>query len=176
MLQNSVDPGSQAGDQSESRLIAKLVALPLPGSPNDDAGLPDAPSATKADASNPEPAAAPAIKRESHGAAPAATGGPLGDRSVADRNYLILTGAMFGASVWNVEMTMRCLEQKTCAYMPPSLRSRAALYGIGLPADFGLAYLSYYMKKKHSPIWYVPSALVTAANAYVAVHAMREPK
>ena len=167
----------KAGNSTESRLSAKLIALPLPGSANDDSGLPDAPSAAKADASTPDPAPSPAVKRESHGAAPAAMGGPLGpDRSVADRNYLILTGAMFGASVLNAEMTMHCLEQKTCAYVPPSLRSRAALYGIGIPADFGVAYLTYYMKKKHSPIWFVPSAFVTAANAYVAVHAMREPK
>ena len=52
-----------------------------------------------------------------------------------------------------------------------SLRSRKAMYGIGIPADIGIMYLTYHMKKKHSSLWYLPSALVTGANLYVAMHA-----
>jgi hypothetical protein len=31
--------------------------------------------------------------------------------------------------------------------------------------------LTYHMKRRHNSLWYMPSALVTAANAYVAIHA-----
>ena len=41
-------------------------------------------------------------------------GGPLGvDRAIADRTYLALTGGMFGASIANAELTVRCLQVST---------------------------------------------------------------
>jgi hypothetical protein len=162
-------------DTIQPLLTAELGESPAMGGASSESELPDAPSASKPDASSAEPAAAPAVKRDSpRGAPPAAMGGPLGpDRSVMDRNYLAFTGAMFAASVFDAELTMRCTEQKTCSYVPSSLRSRTALYGIGIPADLGISYLTYLMKKKHSRIWYVPSALVTVANIYVGVHAYR---
>jgi hypothetical protein len=165
----------KVGDASQPLLAATLAEAPVLGGVSSESELPDAPSTTKSDASTADPAASPAIKRESfQGAPPAAMGGPLGaDRSVADRNYLLLTGGMFGASIANAELTIRCLKQGTCAYVPSSYRSRTALYGIGIPADLGISYLTYYMKKKHSRIWYVPAALVTVANVYVGVHAYR---
>jgi hypothetical protein len=96
------------------------------------------------------------------------------DRGVADRNYFAVTGAMFGASVANAELTLHCLNKHaSCNDVPSSLQSRAALYGIGIPADLGIAYLTYHMKKKHSRIWYVPAACITAANAFLAVRAYR---
>jgi hypothetical protein len=162
------------GDSTQSLLTANLVESPLIGSASDGSELPNAPSATKPDASTPDPAPSP-VRRESQGAPPAATGGPLSvDRSIADRNYLLVTGGMFGASVANAELTIRCLgKHPSCNDVPSSLQSRAALYGIGMPADYGVAYLTYYMKKKHSRIWYVPAALVTGANLFASVHAYR---
>ena len=161
------------GDPAQPLLTARVDASPAIGS--NDSELPDAPSATKPETSAPDPSAAPAVKRESHGAPPAAMGGPLWvDRSVADRNYLLVTGGMFGASVADAELTIRCLQQhSSCNDVPSSLRSRVALYGIGIPADLGIAYLTYHMKKKHSRIWYVPAALVTGANAFLSVRAYR---
>jgi hypothetical protein len=100
-------------------------------------------------------------------------GGPLSpDRSVADRNYLLVTGGMFGASVFNAEVTQHCLNEHTdCNDVPSSLHSRAAMYGIGIPADLGIAYLTYYMKKRHSSMWYVPAAVVAGANLFFGVRA-----
>jgi len=174
-VQGGRDLQLKADDASQPLLAANLVEAPVSGVGSGESELPDAPSATKPDPSTADPAAAPAIKRDyPHGAPPAGVGGPMGvDRGVADRNYLAFTGAMFSASVFDAELTMRCLEQKTCLYVPNSLRSRTALYGIGIPADFGISYLSYYMKKKHSRIWFVPEALVTVANVYVGIHAYR---
>ena len=162
------------GDTAQPLLTASVDASPAVGSASNDSGLPDAPSAAKP-ASAPDPTAAPAVKRESRGAPPAALGGPLSvDRSVADRNYLLVTGSMFGSSVADAELTIRCLQQHpSCNDVPSSLRSRVALYGIGIPADLGIAYLTYHMKKKHSRIWYVPATLVIGANAFLSVRAYR---
>jgi hypothetical protein len=169
----------QVSDGSQPILTATLGESPAISEAGSESELPDSPSAAKADAPAatpaPTPAAAPAVKSGFHGAPPAGLGGPLeADSSVADRNYLMLTGGMFGASIANAELTIRCLEvHASCNDVPSSLNSRLALYGIGIPADIGVAYLSYYMKKKHSHIWYVPSAVVTGANIFLGVRAYR---
>ena len=174
-VQRRDDLQLKVGDASQSLLTATLVEALVIARVSSESELPDAPSATKPDTSPADPAASPAVKRESHGAPAAAMGGPLGvDRSVADRNYLAVTGAMFGASIANAELTLSCLKQHPfCNDVPASLKSRAALYGIGIPADLGVAYLTYYMKRKHSRIWYVPAACVTAANIFLGVRAYR---
>jgi len=171
-VQRRDDLQAKANDPDEP-LLAALVNAPALGV-NSDSDLPDAPSTTKADSSTADPAAPPVVKRE-HGAPPAAMGGPLApDRSVADRNYLLVTGGMFGASVFNAEVTLHCLkEHPDCNDIPSSLHGRAALYGIGIPADLGIAYLTYYMKKRHSSMWYVPAAVVTGANLFFGVRAYR---
>jgi hypothetical protein len=167
---------SNANYAGQPLLTAKVAEAPVVPSASRESDLPDAPSTTKPDTStaDPTPAPPPVAKRE-HGAAPAAMGGPLApDRSVADRNYLLLTAGMFGASVLNAEMTLHCLKQHVdCNDVPPSLHSRTALYGIGIPADLGVAYLTYFMKKKHSSIWYVPAAIVTGGNLFLAMRAYR---
>jgi hypothetical protein len=157
------------GDSTQPMLTAVLVEDPAVGGVSSESELPDAPSATKPDTSTGEPAPSPAIKKpESQGAPVAAKGGPLWvDRSVADRNYFVVTGAMFAASIVNAELTLNCLNRhRSCNDVPTSLQNRAALYGIGIPADLGISYLTYYMKKKHSHMWYVPAAAVTGANLF----------
>jgi hypothetical protein len=126
------------------------------------------------------PAASPsapvrvASKHYYEGAVPAAKGGPLAvDRNVADWKYLSLTGGMFGASVANAEWTQRCLQEKTCKFVPSAFSSRPAMYGVGIPADFGIAYLSYRLKKSHNWFWIVPEAAVTGANLFVGIHSWR---
>jgi hypothetical protein len=162
------------GDPARPVLTAKLDEPSAIGGASNESELPDAPSATTPDSSNTDGTASPAVKRDSvHGAPPAATGGRMGvDRSVADRNYLLVTGGMFGTSIVNAELTVRCLDKHpSCNDVPSSFQSRAAIYGIGIPADLGVAYLTYYMKKKHSHMWYVPAALVSGANIFLAVRA-----
>ena len=166
----------QAQDNSTNVLLAaKVDESPATSASNE--ALPDAPGATTADAANAgAPLPSPAVKNQSHyGAPPAAVGGRFGvDRTVADRNYLLFTGAMFGSSVMNAELTLHCLsKQAACNDVPHALQSRAALYGIGIPADLAISYLTYYMKKKHSHIWYAPSALVTGANVFLGIRAYR---
>jgi hypothetical protein len=175
-IQRWDDPQRKVSDDGEPQLAVMLAEAPATAGVSDRSDLPDAPSATKPDASTADPsapAASPAIKRESHGAPVAAQGGPLWvDRTVADRTYLALTGGMFGASIANAELTVHCLNRHaSCNDVPPSLQSRAAIYGIGIPADLGVAYLTYCLKRKHNHIWYVPAAAVTGANLFFAYRA-----
>ncbi len=44
------------------------------------------------------------------------------------------------------------------------------MYGIGIPADFAAAYVSYRLKGNHNRFWIVPEAALTGANFYVAAH------
>jgi len=163
------------GDPAPPLLTARVDASPAVGSASVASGLPDAPSASKPETSDPDPPAAPVVKKESQGAPPAAMGGPLWvDRTVADRNYLLLTGGMFGASILNVELTLRCLNKHpSCNDVPTNFRSRVDLYGVGIPAELGVAYLTYCLKRKHNHMWYVPAAVVTGANVFLAVRAYR---
>ncbi len=91
--------------------------------------------------------------------------------SIADKKYIAFTSAMFASSIADIELTQRCQEIGQCSYAPSSLRSRTAMYGIGMPADLAIAYFSYHLKKHHNSLWYLPSAAVTLANAYVGMHA-----
>jgi hypothetical protein len=88
----------------------------------------------------------------------------------ADSNYVGVMGMMFASSIVAVEMTHRCIEAHTCSFVPVPLRSRGALYGIGIPAEAGVAYLSYKLKQHGHRWWFVPALAVTAANTYVAYH------
>jgi hypothetical protein len=164
------------GATAQPLLTAKLSESPPTGSASSESELPDAPSTAKPDTSAADPTASPAVRKEtSQGARPAASGGPFGpDRSVADRNYYLVVGGMFAASVANAELTMHCLGKHLyCNDVPSSLKSRAGLYGVGIPADLAMAYLTYYLKRKHNRIWYVPAAAVMGANIIFGVRAFR---
>ena len=172
-VQRGNDHQLKGGDPAQLQLTAKLVESPVMGSASDESELPDAPSATMVDNSTADPTSSPAVKKESQGAPVAAMGGPLWvDRTVADRKYLMFTGGMFAASVANAELTLHCLSQHaSCNDVPSSLKSRAAIYGIGIPAELGVAYLTYCLKRKHNHMWFVPAAAVTGANIFFAYRA-----
>ena len=131
---------------------------------------PDAPSAVK-------PAGAPDVPEmgaEQAGfraPAPAATGGL--SRAI-DGKYMVAMSAMFASSIVNVEKTNSCLEQHTCSFVPVAFRSRGALYGAGIPAEIGVAYLSYKLKEHRHRWWFVPAMVVTGGNSFVAYHSATE--
>jgi len=128
--------------------------------------FPDAPSLVKRSPTY------SAEKARFSGPPPAATGG--WDPAI-DAKFGIVTGMMSVASIVNVEKTNACLQQHTCSFVPVAFRSRAALFGAGIPAEVGVAYLSYRLKERRHRLWFVPAAAVTAANAYVAYHSAHEP-
>ena len=166
---------SNAPGQSQLILTASLNPISSIAATADDSQLPNAPSTAQQNASaqgQSQEAPARSKKFQQQGAPPAALGGALEiDNRTADKKFWGFTTAMFGASIADAELTQRCQAIGTCSYVPTSLRSRKAMYGIGIPADIGIMYLTYHMKKKHSSLWYLPSALVTGANLYVAMHA-----
>jgi hypothetical protein len=156
--------------------ILALVVLAVPMQAS-DSSLPDAPSSSRRQMSQGQESrqtSAPMGNAGRHfyqGAPPAARIGVFAiDRRIADWNYVGLTGAMFGASVTDVELTERCQEQKTCRFVPPAVSGRLAMYGLGIPAGLAVAYTSYRLKRNHHWFWVVPEALITGANVLVAAH------
>ena len=81
---------------------------------------------------------------------------------------------MFGSSIVNTELTLRCLNKHpSCNDVPANFRRRLDLYAVKIPAELGFAYLTYYLKRKHNHMWYVPAAVVTGANVFLGVRAYR---
>ena len=88
-----------------------------------------------------------------------------------DREFFLSTGALFGSTFANVELTHRCLENGACSLVPRAIVQRRYLYGISLPADAGITILGYYLKRSKRSWWFVPAAIVTAGNTIYAIHA-----
>lgn len=157
------------GRQSKPITLASLIVT--------SEELPDAPKANTIDSSDAAPSQEPVVKAHKQswqGAPPAARGGSFGvDRQVLDRNYWLWTGGMYAASIANVQATHDCLAERTCAWVPSAFTRRRNMLLAGGSADLGVAYLSYYMKKKHSSLWFVPEAIVTGVNAFVCIHDAR---
>jgi hypothetical protein len=130
-----------------------------------ESGLPDSPGAVRTDG-----------QKTPHGksrtsAQMTATGGWLFDGRIIDRSFVVVNGVMLGSSVVAAELTQRCLQARACTDVPDAFRSRAAMYGAGLPAAAGVAYLGYYLKSKGYRWWFVPAAIVTVGNVIVSTHA-----
>ena len=100
-----------------------------------------------------------------------ATGGWLVDARGVDWSFATVNGVMFGSSVAAAELTQRCLQARACNFVPGAFHSRAAMYGVGLPAAAGVSYLSYYLKRKGYRWWFVPAAVVIGGNIIVSEHA-----
>jgi hypothetical protein len=150
-----------------------------PGASSDDAAsatpapsheLPEAPSAVKTS----EYAAAPATEAHQRQLPPPAATGALtyGEQRAVDWKFGLITTALFSSSVANAELTARCLQVGTCSYIPSALRSRAALYGIGLPTDVVVSFVSLRLKSKGMRYWWASDVAITAANLYVGAHAL----
>lgn len=134
---------------------------------------PSAPSATlnMSSWSGQQQGAEPAVSGSKRTTVPTEIRGGEKSPNVVDWQYTSVMGAMFTSSIVNVELTNKCLDQGTCSWVPDAFQSRAAMYGAGIPAEIGIAYLSYKLKEHGHKWWYVPAVAVTAMNAYVAYHA-----
>jgi hypothetical protein len=133
--------------------------------------LPDAPGAVARD--DQDEVGSSRRRLSSRDNAPATAAGPRfsWDSRVADRSYWSVTGALFSSSIVGAELSVRCVEEGKCANrMKDFPTNRALVYGVGIPADAGVAYLTYYLKKKRSHFWFVPAAAITAGNIYFAAH------
>ena len=119
---------------------------------------------------NPLPEAPSAVIRRS---APPAAAAPIAGPEARDKYFMLVNGLMFSSSIADVELTNRCFQTPACTAVPGPLRSRAALYGMGLTTDVGVSVLGYYLKRSGHRWWYVPAAIVTVGNVIYSVHAAR---
>lgn len=125
--------------------------------------------ASKEDSGNPPLPYAPSAVRKSEAAAPA----PIVVPVTRDKYFMLVNGLMFGSSIADAELTTRCLISGACTALPGPLRSRATLYGVGLPIDVTVAVMTYRFKRSGRRWWFVPAAAVTAGNIIYSIHAVR---
>ena len=116
---------------------------------------------------------APSSQPRSVSAQPSARGPVTNGEFVQDRQFLLVNGLMFASSIANVELTTRCVNGGACSALPGPLRSRGALYGMGLPIDLGVTVLGYRLKRSGNRWWFVPAAAVTVGNVVYGIHAAR---
>jgi hypothetical protein len=127
-----------------------------------EASLPDAPSAVAEKESAQEPASAPGNSMQAPPRPPAS--------SSIGATFLIANGMLLGSTIANAEMIGRC-QPSACQSVPDAIRNRGDLYAIGIPATFGVSYISYRLKRSGTRFWIAPVALFTAGNIVYAVHA-----
>jgi hypothetical protein len=139
--------------------FAKPSAVESPQAATAGSSLPDAPSAV-AEREAPEETSPPPK-------APL----PSADRSMGPL-FLVANGALLGSTIANAEIIARC-RPSSCQSVPDAIRSRGALYGIGIPASLGISYISYRLKRGGTKLWILPVALLTAGNIAYAVNASR---
>ena len=127
-----------------------------------EASPPDAPSAV-AEAQTAQNAPVPANQavRESPKSQSNAPPGPL---------FFTANGMLLGSTLANAEFMTRC-RPSACQSVPDDIRTRGALYAIGIPASAGISYISYRIKRGGSRWWIMPVAVFTAGNVVYAVHA-----
>jgi len=127
-----------------------------------EASLPDAPSAVAA-AQTAQNAPVPANQavRESPKALTNASPGPL---------FITANGMLLGSTLANAEFMTRC-RPSACQSVPDDIRTRGALYAIGIPASAGISYISYRIKRGGSRWWIMPVAAFMAGNIVYSVHA-----
>jgi hypothetical protein len=84
-----------------------------------------------------------------------------------------LQALMFGSTIAAIETTQNCIQAGACTAVPTQFRARSAMYNTGIPLSAGLAILSYEMKKHRSRWWFVPPAMIIAADGIVTSHSVR---
>jgi len=141
--------------------IKPLESPPVATGASSPADLPDAPSAIAERMSEQEAAASPG---QSSLKSPATSSGSIGPM------FLAANGALFFSTIANVELIAEC-RPTACQAVPDAIRSRPALYGIGIPASLGISYISYRLKRAGTRMWIVPVAVFTAGNIVYAIHA-----
>ncbi len=148
------------GSMLKSLTLSFLFAiLTCPSWGQTTEALPDAPTVQ-----NPQPSAHNFVMKAQR-VPPQATVGPF------DKHFTIATLALVASSVFNAEMILRC-EPRACQAVPAVLRSRGIIYGIAIPADIGVAYISSRLRRtRYDRMWYVPILVGTVGNVVYGAHA-----
>ncbi len=99
----------------------------------------------------------------------------LAQAQEADRNFWLLTGASFAATIVDIELSQSCINRYTCREINPIFknRKRLGIYSISLGATGGYALMGYWLKKKELTIWYVPQLTLIGVHSFGATWALR---
>jgi hypothetical protein len=85
---------------------------------------------------------------------------------VVDKKFIVLSVALMGLTISDLERTQHCLAQRTCVEMNPMLpHSRAGMYAVNVPINVGTMYLAYRMKAAGWKTWWIVPALNIAGHA-----------
>jgi hypothetical protein len=88
-----------------------------------------------------------------------------------DRPFTAGALVLIASSVFNAEMILRCAP-RACQAVPAALRSRGVIYGVAIPADIGIAYISSRLRRtRYDRMWYVPMVVGTTGNIVYGAHA-----
>jgi hypothetical protein len=143
------------------RELSAVVAIPA-ATGSTESSLPDAPSAA---AVAPAAQSTPTTADEGTQRPPKPSSNePLGIP------FLAANGMLLGSTIADAEMIARC-RPSACQAVPDSIRSRPALYGIGIPSSLAVSYIAYRIKRGGSRWWIVPVAVLTVGNVVYAAHA-----
>lgn len=109
---------------------------------------------------------------------PSVTFGQQAGQKVADKNFVIVNGFMFGATIFNTEATFLAIKKcPSCMGLDPTtqpsinLDKRLAVYGMMMMLSGDTALASYVMKKNKNKYWWLaPVAVGTIASVMGGVN------
>ena len=163
----SVLAQNEAGNQASAALAPHSQSDQYLMAANNPPVLPDAPSVHFAPVLSLNAAMAASA---SQAPVPAARV-PYFERKVIDAKFIAVTGALFGSTVADIELTQRCRESGACSLIPTSLAERRKMYPITFAADGALTLAGYYLRSHHHWWWYTPAGAMIAAHAVYSIHA-----
>jgi hypothetical protein len=89
---------------------------------------------------------------------------------VADFKFYALNGLHLGMAVFDVEMTQRCIAVHHCEEANPVLpSSQAGQLSVNFALVAFTSGVSYWLKKRHEKLWWLPPATSAGAHGIGAV-------
>lgn len=84
-----------------------------------------------------------------------------------DKKFIALNGGYLAAGVMDSELTQLCIHNHTCVEGNPWMpKSQLGQLGVAFGTSAAATGVSYYLKKNHSRLWWVPTTIGIAAHAY----------
>ncbi len=162
---------SEVADQEYGRLPALQPSVISIACGTD--GLPDMPQPQASSATQDPGATSGDFRyRANFTNSPPANAGVYNGSNLA---YWSITSAVFASNIAAIELMERCLAAHSCYAIPIGMRSRPAMYGIGLDGAIGTSIVGYYLRKKDKRWWSVPGLMATSFDLVFVAGAARRP-
>lgn len=160
---------------SATSVAAAQSTAPADGSPlvtQAELRLPDAPSAiAERQSAEQEPPPAQPVQQPSPSPMQLAERSPRPSPEYpVGPTFWVANGVLFGSTIANAEFIARC-RPGSCQSVPDAIRTRGALYAIGISATAGITYICYRFKRSGTKMWIAPVVAATAGNIAYAAHA-----